>query len=439
MKQVGVLVLLCWTFSAGAQFKNIMLDMATPENRVAEPSIAINPKDTKNIVAASILDNIYYSFDQGQTWSKTKLTSPYGVYGDPVLVADEKGTFYAFHLSDPTGEGWKNDKSLDHIVCHVSKDGGKTWDSGTSVGYNPPKDQDKPWATVDSKGNVLVTWTQFDKYNSEDPNCQSNIMFSSSSNGKKWSKPIVLSQVPGNCLDDDNTTEGAVPAVTADGKLFVAWANQNKIYMDRSLDGGGIWLTNDIAIADQPGGWDLMIPGHDRCNGMPVLMVDQSKGVFRGCLYIVWADQRNGEDNTDVWFMRSNNYGDNWSSPAKMGSDSSGRHQYLPWMTVDQVTGFIYIVYYDRGNYDDHQTDVYLAYSVDSGLSFKNVRISEKPFTPVDSKFFGDYTNISAHDGIITPVWARMDSGVTSVWTTIIKQDELIPPVVPAKGKKKRK
>jgi hypothetical protein len=432
----GLLIFLCQ--SAFCQFANIKLDEETPTNRVTEPSIAVNPKNTANIVAASILDNIYYTFDGGASWTTTKLKSPLGVYGDPVLVADGKGTFYAFHLSDPTGEGWRNEKSLDHIVCHVSKDGGRTWDEGNSIGYNPPKDQDKPWATVDTKGNVFVAWTEFDKYASPDSTCQSNIVLSISSNGKKWSKPVKLSQTPGNCVDDDDTAEGAVPAVSADGKVFVAWANGGQIYLDRSFDGGGMWLTNDITVGEQPGGWDLSIPGHDRCNGMPVLMVDQSNGYYRGCLYLVWADQRNGPSDTDVWFMRSNTYGDNWSTPLKIGKDSTNRHQYLPWMTVDQKTGYIYIVYYDRSQYDDNQTDVYLAYSSDSGASFKSERISETPFTPVDTSFFGDYTNISAHDGVIVPVWARMDNGVTSVWTAIIRQDDLIPPKDQGKGKKKR-
>jgi hypothetical protein len=425
------------SFNAFAQFKNTKLDEFGPDTRACEPSITINQRDPKNIVAASVLDNIYYTFDGGATWEKKKITSPFGVYGDPVLISDGKGDIYHFHLSDPTGEGWRNEKSLDHIVCHVSKDGGKTWDEGNSVGYNPPKDQDKPWATVDSKGNLYVTWTQFDKYASTDAACQSNIMLSTSGNGKKWSKAIQISQTPGNCVDDDNTAEGAVPAVSDDKKVFVAWSNQNKIFFDRSFD-GTMWLTNDLAIANQPGGWDLKIPGHDRCNGMPVLLVDRSKTVRKGSLYIVWADQRNGEDDTDIWFMRSTNFGDNWTSPTKINDDGAGKHQYLPWMAIDQVTGNLYIVYYDRRNYDDNQTDVYLAYSSDGGSSFKNVKISETPFTPVETSFFGDYNNISAHNGIIAPVWTRMDEGKTSVWTTVIHEENLFgKPSPPANTKKK--
>lgn len=420
-----------------AQYKNIKLDEATSGNPVTDPSIAISRKDSKNIVAASGQGNIYYTVDAGLTWEKTKVKSQYGVYGDPFLVADDKGTFYAFHLSDPAGEGLKNEKSLDQIICHISKDGGKTWEEGSAVGYNPPKDQDKPWATVDNKGNVVVTWTQLDKYGSTDAECQSNIMLSTSPSGKKWSKAVQISQTPGDCTLDDNTARGAVPAVGPDGKMFVAWAHQEKIYLDRSFD-GGTWLMNDIKIAEQPGGWDLKIPGHDRCNGMPVLTVDQSKGTYRGCIYIAWADQRNGVNNTDVWFMRSNNYGDNWSSPTRMGNDANNKHQYLPSMAVDQITGYIYILYYGRDNYDDDQTDVYLSYSADSGANFKTVKISENPFTPVSSSSLGDYTSIAAHDGIITPVWARMDDGKTSVWTAVIKQSDLIPVVDSGKGKKKK-
>jgi hypothetical protein len=247
-----------------------------------------------------------------------------------------------------------------------------------------------------------------------------------SKNGKKWSEPVQISQLPGNCVDDDNTAEGAVPTVTFDGKVFVAWANKGKIYLDRSFDGGSLWLRNDIVVAEQKGGWDMEIPGHDRCNGMPVLMTDRSKSNFRGSLYLVWADQSKGPGDTDIWFTRSHNFGDNWSSPMRINNDKTTTHQYLPWMVVDQATGYIYIVYYDRRKYEDNQTDVYLAYSTDAGASFKNVLISEEPFTPEDKTSFGDYNNISAHKGVIAPIWTRMDEGRTSVWTTVIKHEDLL-------------
>ncbi|MEO1049668.1 MAG: glycosyl hydrolase [Bacteroidota bacterium] len=429
--KLRIALAVCFVFfaeSSFGQFKNIKLDEEEDGSRPpCEPSIAINLRDRDNIVAAAILDKIYVTEDGGKTWSKQRVKSSYGVWGDPVLVSDTKGKFYFFHLSDPAGTNWQSEEILDRIVCQKSKDGGKTWDDGSFMGFAHPKDQDKEWAVVDLlTDNIYASWTQFDKYNSSDPNDKSNILFSQSTNGgKKWSKSIQINQFSGDCVDDDMTTEGAVPAIGPAGELFVAWAYNSKIYFDRSYDKGKTWLKTDMVVADQVGGWAMDIPGLNRSNGMPVLVSDQSPTPRRGTLYMVWADQRNGEDNTDIWFISSVNGGDLWTQPKKIGEDPNGKHQFLPWITVDPITGYIYIVYYDRSNYDDMRTDVYLSYSTDNGYNFKNVKISESPFIPQEGKFFGDYNNIAAFNGRICPIWTRMDDGKTSVWTAVIEHKDL--------------
>jgi hypothetical protein len=411
-----------------AQFKNILLDPGTAENKPGEPSIAINLDDPKIIVAASALSNVYYTANRGLSWEKSILASPFGVYGNPAVISDYKGNFFYFHRSDPTGKNWASEEILDRILVQESNDAGVTWSEGVSIGLNHPKDQVRERAVVDRKGNVVVAWTEFDKYGSEDPGCKSNILLSSSSNGKKWSKPIQISQNSGDCKGGANTATGAIPTVTADGsKVFVAWSNQNKIFLDRSFDGGKTWLTNDITVVQQPSGWNFTIPGLNQCNILPVLVCDNTKkGNFSDVLYMVWADQSDGESNTDIWFMRSVNYGDNWTEPIKIGNDDKGRHQFFPWITVDPSSGYIYIVYYDRNNYDDLQTDVSLSYSTDAGSSFKNVKISVKPFVPSAEVSFGDANSISASQGIITPIWTRMENGQTSIWTTVIKHEDLV-------------
>ncbi|MDH5598107.1 MAG: glycoside hydrolase, partial [Cyclobacteriaceae bacterium] len=393
-----------------------------------EPSVALNLKDTSNIVVASILNRIYVTNDGGKTWEKQRIESKYGVFGDPVLLSDLKGNIYFFHLSDPAKKGWESENLLDRMVCQKSEDQGKTWTQDTFFGYAHPKDQDKEWAALDYENNdIYVTWTQFDKYNSPDPEHKSNILFTHSSNGgKKWSDAKQINQYSGDCLDDDGTTEGAVPAVGPDGKLYVVWSHDEKIYFDRSYDKGKMWLRNDIILGKQPGGWSFDIPGLNRTNGMPSIVVDNSYSRVRGTIYVSWSDQRNGMDNTDIWLSRSSNGGDIWTAPIRINNDTTGNHQFLSSLTIDQTTGILYAVFYDRRNYDDNQTDVYLAYSANGGVSFENVKISETPFIPTEGNFFGDYTHIVAHKGLIVPVWTRMDEGKTSVMTAIIHQKDLI-------------
>jgi len=388
-----------------------------------EPSIAISLKDPNVIIGGAVLDRAMYTSDGGKNWQENRLKSPYGVYGDPTLISDINGHFYYFHLSNPPQNGdW-----IDRIVCQKSKDGGRTWSDGIGIGHNPPADQDKQWAVAHpSKPWLYVTWTQFEQYGSRDPLKHSDIMFSGSTDGAdNWSKAVRINDIRGDCLDGDNTTEGAVPAVTSDGTIHVVWSNHGILWYDRSKDGGKTWLPQDRAIASQYGGWDMTIPGIGRCNGMPVLMADPSSGANKGNLYILFADQRMGVGDTDIFLMRSTDGGEHWSQPTRVNRDPAGKQQFFPWLAVDHATGYLYAVYYDRRAYDDNQTDVYVAWSVDGGKSFKEMKISEKPFTPTTQGFFGDYNNISAHKGVIAPIWTRMDNNATTVWTAIIKHADL--------------
>lgn len=403
--------------------KNVLIHAGKRGVGPCEPSIKISPADKDKMVAGSVLDNVYFSADGGATWSIDKLTSSYGVYGDPVIGADPRGNFYYLHLSDPEHRGWASPRLLDRIVVQKSEDG-KTWNDGAFMGMHHPKDQDKHWIGIDPTSNHLyVTWTEFDLYNSTKPSDKSRILFSKSTDeGATWSEAIAVNQLEGDCLDGDQTTEGAVPVAGLDGEVYVAWAYDNKIWFDYSTDGGTTWQAEDIVAADQPGGWTFDIPEIGRANGLPVLCIDRSAGENRGNLYINWTDQRNGADDTDVWLVVSKDKGKTWSKPKRINDDPAGKQQFFTWMDCDPITGNLYTVFYDRRNYDDSRTDVYLAYSTDGGKSFVNRRISEKPFLPTaENVFFGDYNNISAYDGRVRPIWTRCDGGKLSVWTSLLE------------------
>ena len=425
MKQIITAFFLFVFAYADAQYPNIKIyeNRAIPMG-VCEPSIVVNPANEKNIVAGGILDYVFISNDAGHTWKTDKLKSESGVFGDPCLVADNKNHVYYLHLSDPENKGWSSKKLLDRIVVQRSDDGGNKWagDSYTGLNPDPEKDQDKQWACTNfNNQDIAVTWTQFDKYNSRDTNHKSNILFSLSADlGETFSDPVRINEISGGCLDDDQTTEGAVPAFGPNGEIYVAWSMDEKIYFDHSFDNGKTWLEKDVEVANQPGGWTMDIPGIQRCNGMPVTVADVSNGPFRGAVYVCWADLSEGENNSNIYFASSMNKGVAWSEPIKINDDTTQTHQFLPWMSIDPVTGFLYVVFYDRRAYTNTQTDVYIAYSKDAGQTWVNEKISESPFTPNPIVFFGDYNNISAYNGIVRPIWTRYEKGRMSVWTAIL-------------------
>ena len=398
-----------------AQHPNIFI---SNENLPEEPTIVINPENTNELVAGANIINYYYSTDGGESWEWDTLTSSYGVWGDPCVIVDTAGHFYFFHLSNPQSDGnW-----IDRIVCQKSTDAGQTWSDGTYIGLNGTKAQDKEWATVDRQNNnIYVTWTQFDEYGSLDPMDSTLILFSRSTDGgQTWIDPVRLSKVGGDCIDSDNTVEGAVPAVGPNGEIYVSWAGPLGIVFDSSTDEGNTWLDDDIFVSALPGGWDFDIPGIMRCNGFPVTVCDTGNSPYRGTIYINWSDQRNGADDTDIWLIKSVDNGVSWGEPVRVNDDESGKHQFFTWMTIDPTNGYLYFVFYDRRNYDDDRTDVYMAVSKDGGETFINFRISETPFLPYASVFFGDYTNITAHNNVVRPIWTRLDGLDLSIWTALI-------------------
>lgn len=431
MRQIALFLLItlfCGSVYGQSPYQNVQIsNQLSPE----EPSICVNPKNTNQLAAGANIYSYYWSTNGGLTWTRNSLTnSSWGVWGDPCIVVDTNGAFYYFHLSNTsTNQGgyW-----IDRIVCQKSIDGGATYSNpGSYTYFNPPRaQQDKEWAIVDrrsgARGNwIYVTWTQFDHYNSNLTTDSSRILFARSTDGGlTWVGVQRINKLSGDCLDEDNTVEGAVPAVGPNSEIYVAWAgplvfnSQFKIFFDKSTDGGNTWLANDIIVADQIGGWDYMVSGLQRCNGLPITCCDVSNGPYRGTIYINWTDGVSGDH--DVKIAKSTNGGLNWSAPIRVNDDPAGKEQFLTWMTIDQVTGYIYVVFYDRRNYSDNNTDVYLARSTNGGASFTNERISASSFLPTSGTFFGDYNNITAHNGKIRPIWTRLVSGSLSVWTAII-------------------
>ena len=420
-----IFILIFFASNSYSQYPNILVDgTGDPE----EVTIAINPLNPNILAGGANIDRFYRSTNAGLTWTESQLISNnLGVWGDPVVMFDSLGNLYFAHLSNPLSGWW-----IDRIVVQKSTNNGQTWNDGVGIYQGiQPQAQDKEWLAVDHtqspyRGTIYATWTEFDNYGSSNPSDSSRIRFSKSiDQGNTWSNAITISDRSGDCIDSDNTDEGAVPSVGPNGEIYVAWAGPLGLMFDKSTNGGQTWGT-DIFVSSMPGGWDYNVSGIYRCNGLPITMCDIGNSAYRGNIYVVWSDQRNGATNTDIFMAKSTNGGNTWSPAIKVNNDNTTREQFFVWSTIDYSTGHLWFVFYDRRNTTGAATDVFVAKSTDGGNTFDNFKVSESSFTPTSGVFFGDYTNIAAWNGKIYPIWMRLQ-GSLSVLTTVIQDSTTIP------------
>jgi len=395
----------------------------------AEVTIAINPKNPDNVVAASFAmcrpsrarsaSYNYSSLDGGKTWRTIPVADPKNLtQGDDVVYFGKDGTVYHTHLSFEGIRVAHPPRAETGMLVESSIDGGLTWsDSVPAINHENSVTpfEDKPGIVVDNgpqskyQGNVYLAWTRFDVYGSSAPDCHSHIFFTrSTDHGKSFAMPINISDSVGDCRDSDNTVEGAVPAVAPNGDIYVVWAGPAGLVFKKSTDGGETFSKEKV-ISQMPGGWDFSVDGLERANGMPLTAVDLSDGPNKGTLYVNWIDAREGDP--DVFLMSSKDGGETWSTPVRVNDDpvKNGKAQFFTWMSVDPVDGSVNIVFYDRRDTAGSMTKVVMARSIDGGKKFVNHKVDQPAFKCNSNTFFGDYTGISAFGGRVIPMFMNFD------------------------------
>lgn len=391
--------------------------------RPVEPSIAINPTNPDNIIGAGIrygqdyearvLNMRYHSHDGGKTWKIYQEANPdWRPQGDDAVTFNLDGIAYHSYISF---RGLRTTKpKANGIFMTYSEKNTDVWQDPVVVvdhiNTHRPY-EDKPYLITDNsttsqhQGNIYIAWTRFDEYNSPFPYDSTQIVFSRSTDGgRTFDPPFRISDSGGDCADGDDTVEGAVPAVGADGEVYVAWSGPKGMMFDKSTDGGKTF-GKDKVLWDLPGGWDLDIPGIYRCNGFPVTKADLSDGPNRGRVYINWVDLRNGDH--DVLLAYSDDQGETWTDPIRVNDDEkgNGKDQFFTWLAIDPGDGSVNLIFYDRRRHEGTKTDVILARSVDGAKTFVNHRLDMEPFECDESTFFGDYTGIDAYHGRVAGIF----------------------------------
>jgi hypothetical protein len=401
--------------SAMGQYPNVRIGGAVSSWDPNEPSVAINQGNTDEIVVGANADNYYISRDGGATWTHGHIRSSYGVNCDPVIISDNQGSFFYFHLVP----------DLSRLVCQKLPDLNSDWTDGSYTALNGTMDIDKEWAAFDPvTGNLYVSWTQFNQHGSLDPRDSTIIFLSRSEDrGATWSDKIRISTKGGNSSGGFQSVHGSCPATGPNGEVYVCWWSPDGLMFDKSTDQGRTWLPADLRLT-QPVQWIYQVSGMQLTPSFANIRSDCSPGRYRGSVYVNWSEERAGSADSDIWIINSRDGGKSWSNPKKVNSDPAGKNQFFNAMSVDPVTGYVYIAFYDRRQYSDDQTDVYLAVSRDGGTTFENIRISQTPFIPYSTAFFGHYLSVDACNNKIFVAWSRMDNGVNSLWGCSLSMEE---------------
>lgn len=416
-----------------------------PNNARSESSLAINPNNPQQIVAASKkFADIYtydftlateYSADGGQSWQPSAdLALPDGatVMTDPTLAWDDAGNVYLVGLTGFNPPTW----DTIGIVIYQSTDGGQSWSAPNPI-HNSPGD-DKQWAAGDSyagsphKGNVYAVWDN------------GGLAFArTTDHGATWTGTA------GAAAGDLISTGTYYPEITVadDGTVMIVSTDASSVIkMLVSHDGGdsfqpatdpatGITTLEDGAPTIH--GWNVLPGGTFRVISDPTVA---SRGGITLVAWAEWAQEASGGHASRIYYVRSTDGGTTWSTPSGAPllaqSFPSTVHHVMPQMVVD-AAGVFGCVYYEFGPKPDNMLiDVVLSLSFDGGLTFGRDVVTDQPWDPaVDAPwshgdsavtFIGDYMGLDASPQGFQPLWTDTRTGIQGLFTATVPADLIL-------------
>jgi hypothetical protein len=393
--------------------------------------------DTPSISGFSYSDDGGVTFtDGGQlpnvatgTLGKTGPNLPQ-VYGDPDVKYVPGGNGCQFVYSSILLQGFGKAPVYSSVTqtlsIHRSTDCGHTWQgpfevgpasnpNGEIVSGNPFDAADKELMDVDpDTGRVMVTWSNFTDTFLVPFQIQISRTYSDNimtGNPPTWSGRTELNQV-------GPASTGSVPRFAGNGSnlAYIAWT----AFGGRGLDiyvaaspNNGLHFAPAVRVTPSPIVELDYILGNDRVNNFPSLAIDNSPGSYRGNVYLVYASNDSG-DGGDIVFQRSVTQGATYSRPIFLNSNpGADRAQWFPYVTVDQTTGRVSVIYYDQSVASSGDlTEMAWTYSDDGGVTWTRPSpVSPRPFhagygNDSGQPNLGDYIGAVARGGNLFAAYA---------------------------------
>jgi hypothetical protein len=380
----------------------------------AETSVAINPKNSQNVVAGWISTGdktcgYGVSFDGGASWPIVDVVPGIqkgsgGTFDrgtDPSVVFDRDGNVYytclAFNLFPP-GTG-----SSGTIYVSKSTDGGASWANpvGAIVGVHVNNFQDHQFITTNpANGNLYLTETQFTSFG------KPQILFTRSTDGNQsWSAPVQINDYAGNATFQDSfTAVGKDPStiyLTFGAFANAGLSNWNRIYITKSTD-GGLTFSGQQLLAEITPLPDPLPNAPWRSDNNLWVAVDRDTNQ----IYVNYSDYNAGD--ADVRVMRVKDAGSNFTVQGitRVNDDRAGSDQFFPFVTV-APGGRVDVCFQDR-RYAPGNALIFTtcAFSSDAGQTFRNQQVTTEPFDASNNSFIGDYNWQASTRTSVMPIFS---------------------------------
>ncbi len=386
-----------------------------PGDAANEPSIAVDPTNHNRIAIGwrqfdTIASNFReagfgYSSDGGLTWTMGEIES--GVFrSDPVLAFDAQGKFFYNSLSVP---------GPINIQVFPSTDGGMSW--GSSVfGFGG----DKQWMTIDRTGGIGHDF-HYQAWSTAGNSYAPNTFNRSADAGASYESPSFITDSPiWGTLD-----------VGPDGTLYVVGSHgpSSGLFVARSTnaeDSGTIPPTFTTVPANiggtvRSGG----TPNPGGLVGQAWIAVDRSNGPRDGWIYVLSSVQT-VTDPLDVYFIRSSDGGQTWSTPVRVNDDTpgNGAWQWFGTMSVSP-DGRIDAVWNDtRGQASHNLCALHYTFSTDGGTTWAPNEQASPVWNSIigwpNQNKIGDYYHMISDNQGADLAWAATFTGGEDIYYTRI-------------------
>jgi hypothetical protein len=203
----------------------------------------------------------------------------------------------------------------------------------------------------------------------------------STDNGTNWEADIRLT---------NNSADSRYPSIAVSGSLVhIVWQDKrngnDEIYYILSTDSGISWgmdtrLTNNPSISEYP---SIAVSGSN--------------------VHIVWDDDRNGNNNFEIYYKRSTDGGINWEADTRQ----TNNYAYSARPSIAVSGSVVHIVWHDNR---DGIEQIYYKRSIDNGIIWgTDTRLTH-------NVFHSWFPSISASSLYVHIIWADDSNGRTQIY-----------------------